>query len=209
MPELKDNEFFTDFDVSSSYDSEGRLLSKNQESFFKNSKCRDENKCLLVVYHASNNDFTTFDFSRVGTGGGSVYGKGFYFNTDSFGLDIYGKYIKEYYLNLKNPFIFEYMEEDADCTYNVDMFIEILEQNNFVVSDELRQELEYDLINDDGNIDTLIEKTCGVDFAHIYFKRAGFDGIINKSTGDIVAFNPEQIKLCSNKMPSSAIDTAA
>jgi hypothetical protein len=209
MPNLADNEFFTDFDVSSSYDSEGRLLSAGQENFFKNSKCRDDNGSLLVVYHASNNDFTTFDSKRIGTGGGSVYGKGFYFNDSDFGLDIYGKYIKEYYLNLKNPFRWEPMEEEADCTYNVDMFIEMLEANNFEVSDELRQELEDDIINNDGNIDTLIEKTCGFGFAQAYFKRAGYDGIMNFETGDHVAFEPEQIKLCSNRMPKASVNVAA
>lgn len=209
MPNLADNEFFVDFDVSTSYDSEGRLLSSGQENFFKNSKCRDESGSLLVVYHASDNDFTTFDSKRIGTGGGAVYGNGFYFNDSSFGLDIYGKYIKEFYLNLKNPFRWELIEEEADCTYNVDMFIEMLEQNNFKVSDKLRQELEDDIINNDGNIDTLIEKTCGPGFAHAYFKRAGYDGIMNFETGDHVAFEPEQIKLCSNKMPSASANIAA
>lgn len=209
MSNLADNEFFVDFDVSTSYDSEGRLLSAGQERFFKNSKCRDDTGRLLVVYHASDSDFTSFDPKRIGTGGGSVYGKGFYFNDSNFGLDIYGKYIKEYYLNLKNPFRWEPMEEEADCTYNVDMFIEMLEQNNFMVSDELRQELEDDIINNDGNIDTLIEKTCGFGFAHTYFKRAGYDGIMNFETGDHVAFEPEQIKLCSNKAPSVSVNVAA
>jgi hypothetical protein len=209
MPGLADNELFTDFDVASSYDSEGRLLSAGQESFFKNSKCRDNNGSLLVVYHASNNDFTAFDSKRIGTGGGSVYGKGFYFNDSDFGLEIYGKYIKEYYLNLKNPFIWELMEEEADYTYNLDMFIEVLEYNNFEVHEELQAELEDDILNNDGNIDTLIEKTCGFGFAQAYFKRAGYDGIMNLETGDHIAFEPEQIKLCSNKSPSISANVAA
>lgn len=209
MPDLANNELFVDFDVSSAYDSEGRLLSNAQETFFKNSQCRDDNGSLLVVYHASNNNFTTFDSKRIGTGGGSVYGKGFYFNDNNFGLEIYGKYIKEYYLNLKNPFRWELMEEEADYTYNLDMFLEVLEQNNFNISEDLRQELEDDILNEDGNIDTLIEKTCGFDFAHTYFKRAGYDGIMNLSTGDHVAFDPKQIKLCSNKNPTASANIAA
>jgi hypothetical protein len=209
MPGLADNELFTDFVVASSYDSEGRLLSAGQESFFKNSKCRDNNGSLLVVYHASNNDFTAFDSKRIGAGGGSIYGKGFYFNDGDFGLEIYGKYIKEYYLNLKNPFIWEPMEEEADYTHNLDMFIEVLEYNNFEVPDELHQELKDDILNNDGNIDTLIEKTCGFGFAQAYFKRAGYDGIMNLETGDHVAFEPEQIKLCSNKSPSISANVAA
>ena len=209
MPDLADNELFTDFDVASSYDSEGRLLSSGQESFFKNSKCRDNNGSLLVVYHASDSDFIAFDSKRIGTSGGSVYGKGFYFNDSGFGLEIYGKYIKEYYLNLKNPFRWELMEEEADYTYNLDMFIEVLEYNNFEVPEELQAELEDDILNNDGNIDTLIEKTCGFGFAQAYFKRAGYDGIMNLETGDHVAFEPEQIKLCANKSPSISANVAA
>ena len=204
------NDFFVDFDdASSSYDSEGRLLSNGQIEFFSESKCVNDDNNLLVVYHASPNDFTIFDASKIGSGGGSIYGKGFYFCDDSFGLDIYGKYIKEFYLNLKNPFRWEMCEEDADYLYNLDMFIEVLEVNNFNVTDELREQLEEDLLELGGGIDTIIEKTCGVDFAQKYFIRAGYDGIMNLDIGDYVAFKPEQIKLCSNKMPSTAIDVAA
>lgn len=200
-------DFFDDFDVSSSYDSEGRLLSVGQNDFFKNSKCIDDNGSLLVLYHASNSDFTTFAPTKIGTGGGIIYGKGFYFCDSNFGLDIYGKYIKEYYLNLKNPFVWEI--PDKNTTHNLDKFIKVLEQNNFVVSKELRQQLEDDILENDGGLDTIIEMTCGVDFVHKYFMCAGYDGIMNLEIGDYVAFKPEQIKLCSNKNPSASIDIAA
>lgn len=204
------NEFFIDFDdASSKYDSEGRLLTKGQLNFFNRSQCVDDNNCLLVLYHASNSNFTTFDPKRIGSGGGSIYGKGFYFSDDSFNVEIYGKYVREFYLNLKNPFRWESIEEEADATYNLDMFIEVLEANNFVMPDGLLEELEDDLINNDGGLDTIIEKTCGFDFAQKYFQRAGYDGIMNLDIGDYVAFKPEQIKLCSNKMPSATADAAA
>jgi hypothetical protein len=169
----------------------------------------DDNNCLLVLYHASNTEFTSFDVNRIGSGGGSIYGKGFYFSDDSFNVEIYGKYIREFYLNLKNPFRWEAIDEEADATYNLDLFVEVLEANNFVMPDGLLKELEDDLINNDGGLDTVIEKTCGVDFANIYFTRAGYDGIMNLDIGDYVAFKPEQIKLCSNKMPSATADAAA
>ena len=204
------NETFTDFEeVSSKYDSNGRLLSKSQEAFFVNSKCLDDSNRLLVVYHASPSEFTSFDSKRIGTGGGSIYGKGFYFCDSDFGLDVYGKYIREFYLNLQNPFRWEIVEEDADALYNLDMFIEVLETNNFVISDDLKQQLEDDLLNDGGGLDTIIEKTCGFGFANSYFTKAGYDGIMNFDIGDYVAFKPEQIKLCSNKAPSASADIAA
>jgi hypothetical protein len=209
MINLANNDFFTDFDVSSAYDSDGRLLSTEQNKFFQNSKCTTDDGSLLVLYHSSNSEFNSFDPGKIGTGGGVIYGKGFYFCDNDFGLDIYGKYIREYYLNLKNPFRWEEINEEADATYNVDIFIEMLEQNNFVVSNELRQQLEDEVLENDGGLDTIIEMTCGVDFAQKYFARAGYDGIMNLDIGDYVAFKPEQIKLCSNKMPAVSVNVAA
>jgi hypothetical protein len=204
------NEFFTDFDDAySKYDSEGRLLSKGQISFFSKSQCVDDNNCLLVLYHASNTEFTSFDPNRIGSGGGTIYGKGFYFSDDSFNVEIYGKYIKEFYLNLENPFRWEAINEEADATYNLDMFIEVLVANDYMLPDGLLEELEDDLINNDGGLDTVIEKTCGFDFANTYFVRAGYDGIMNLEVGDYVAFEPSQIKLCSNKKPKNTAELAA
>ena len=210
MPLLANNELFTDFgDLSSKYDSEGRLLSNGQVTFFSQSKCLNENKNLLVVYHASKSDFTAFDTGRIGLGGGNIYGKGFYFCEDSFGLDIYGKYIKEFYLNLKNPFRWEVCEEEADYLYNLDMFVEVLEASNFNMTDELRASLEEELVENGGGLDTIIEMTCGTGFVQKYFTNAGYDGIMNLDIGDYVAFDPKQIKLCSNKMPTEKADAAA
>jgi hypothetical protein len=201
---------FTDFeDASSSYDSEGRMLTREQSRYFANSKCVTDSKNLLVVYHASHAEFDTFDTGRVGSGGGSIFGKGFYFCDDNFGLDIYGNHIREFYLNLKNPFRWEVQEEDADATYNLDMFIEVLEQNNFTVSDDLYEKLETSLLEEDGGLDTIIELTCGADSVQTYFIRAGYDGIMNLDVGDYVAFDPEQIKLCSNKTPNATANIAA
>lgn len=210
MPVLANSDVFIDFDdIASKYDSEGRPLTNGQVNFFSKSSCTNENKNLLVVYHASKSDFTVFDSKRIGSGGGSIYGKGFYFCDDSFGLDIYGEYIKEFYLNLKNPFRWEICEEDADYLYNLDMFIEVLEQNNFNVTEELKAELEDELLENGGGLDTVIEMTCGAGFAQKYFINAGYDGIMNLDIGDYVAFDPKQIKLCSNKMPTTKADAAA
>ena len=207
---LVDNELFTDFDEPTSmYDSEGNPLNSAQATFFRSSKCLDEFGALLVVYHASPNKFTTFDPKLIGSGAGSIYGKGFYFCDSDYDLDQYGKYINAYYLNLKNPFRWEACEEEADKTYNLDMFIEVLEKNNFVVTDELFSQLESDLLQNDGGLDTIIELTCGFDLAQYYFEKAGYDGIMNFESGDHVAFYPEQIKLCSNKTPAKTADVAA
>jgi hypothetical protein len=61
-------------------DNQGRTLSKEQQEFFKDSKVRDENGKLLVMYHGTPSTFTVFDISK------SSYindiGRGFHFTTD-------------------------------------------------------------------------------------------------------------------------------
>lgn len=203
---LVDNELFVDFDaVSSKYDSEGRYLSNNQVAFFSKSMCRAEDSSLLVVYHASQKDFDSFDSRRIGSGGGNIFGNGFYFCDSDFGLNIYGEHIREFYLNLKNPFIWN---EDLD-EQNIHNFINVLKYNNFNVSAELLKDIEEDVFKNDGGLDTVIEITCGTDFIQKYLINAGYDGIMNMSVGDYVAFYPEQIKLCSNKEPAMSANIAA
>ena len=61
MPKaLIDNEFFIDFDTANC-DSEGNSLSDSQVSFFNQSKCRDEDGSLYLVYRASNKEYDAFD----------------------------------------------------------------------------------------------------------------------------------------------------
>ena len=207
---LVDNDFFLDFDEPAiAYDSEGNMLNNAQYQFFKNSKCVDEDGALFLVYRATNHDYDTFDFNKLGTGAGSIFGKGVYFSTDRDSVKIYGNNIKEYYLNLLNPFKYVAVDEEADAFYNLDNFIQVLEQNSFLVSEELRLTLEEDLIENEGGLDTLIELTCGSDKATDYFKNCGFDGIVNLDVLDFVAYEPNQIKLRTNTKPTSAVSTAA
>lgn len=62
-------------------DSNGRHLSKEQQEYFKDSKVRDADGRLKVVYHGSTAIFTEFDLSFMGRHG-SAEGQGIYF-TDS------------------------------------------------------------------------------------------------------------------------------
>lgn len=61
-------------------DSLGHTLTKAQQSYFVESKIRDENGNLKVMYHGSPETFTIFDRKKARSGG--TYGSGFYF-TDS------------------------------------------------------------------------------------------------------------------------------
>ena len=46
-------------------DNQGRQLTKEQQKFFRNSKVRDEDGNLRVVYHGSSEDFTVFDRTKA------------------------------------------------------------------------------------------------------------------------------------------------
>lgn len=205
-----DNVFFLDFaEPDAACDSEGNALTKAQENFFRQSKCVDEYGNLFLVYHAGNSKYDSFDKERIGVGAGSIYGKGFYFSCDPESVKIYGSVIRDYYLNLKNPFRYEAEDIEEDILYNVETFIEVLERNNFQVSPELKAAMEQDVLENDGGLDTLIEMTCGAEKAAAFFQTCGFDGIMNLNTLDFVAFEPNQVKLTSNKSPTSSVRLTA
>lgn len=92
--------------LSSKMDSEGRVLSAEQQKYFADSKVTDNDGNLLVVYHGTNNDFYTFDSGRVGKGI-DQFGSGYCFITNKDHAGVYGNRTIEGYLNLKNPFIIE------------------------------------------------------------------------------------------------------
>jgi hypothetical protein len=213
MPQrLVDNELFVDFDEvdDNSYgqDSEGNPLTEAQLEFFKQSKCLDEYGNLFLVYRATNHDYDTFDISRMGTGAGSIFGKGVYFSTDKSSVKIYGNTIKSYYLNLKNPFIFDAVDTKDDAVVRVKQFATVLKRNNYPVDKHLCMRLFKDL-KQGGGLDTMIELTCGSEKATRFFQTCGYDGIMNLDVMDFVAYQPDQIKLSSNKTPTAAVSTAA
>lgn len=204
-----DNELFVDFDAPTACDDEGNPLTKEQVEFFSQSKCVNEEGLLYKVYRAGNKEYDTFNKDYIGSGAGYIYGKGFYFGIDRNSVKMYGNIIREYYLNLKNPYRYEAVDFDEDALYNIDTFIEVLERNNFKVSPELRSQLEEDIFENDGGLDTLIELTCGADKITDFFKVCGYDGIMNLDVLDFVAFEPNQIKLSSNKAPTNSERLAA
>ena len=207
---LVDNDFFLDFDEPvDAIDSEGNPLTQEQYKFFNKSKCIDEFGALFLVYRASNRDYDTFDMERLGTGAGSIFGKGIYFSADPESVKIYGSNIKKFYLNLQAPFRYEAVDCEEDVIYNVDNFINVLKHNNYPVTDDLRNELEQELLENDGGLDTLIELTCGAEKATEFFKNCGYDGIMNLDVLDFVAYEPSQVKLQLNKNPSTAASFAA
>lgn len=81
-------------------DSTGRELSPGQIEFFKDSKVRDENGNLLMVYHGTDAEFTVFDKTK---GRSTMDIQGMFFSPWELDAKGYGQNVKAYYLNITNP----------------------------------------------------------------------------------------------------------
>jgi len=81
-------------------DSAGRELSEEQREFFKDSKVRDGNGNLKVMYQGGKGDFTVFD--RKKSSYTNLYGRGFYFTDSESHAKQYGD-ARAFYLDIKNP----------------------------------------------------------------------------------------------------------
>lgn len=170
-------------------DNQGRTLSKEQQEYFKDSKVRDEEGNLKVMYHGTEamaglpEDawFTIFDTKRAGSNG-SFFGTGFYFTDSKEHAQDYahskGK-VYETYLNIKNPYIpYQNLEDSISRTFKEDLIIRL-------------------------NINKEASSLTGKEITEI-LKENGYDGVINGDT--VVAFYPEQIKNVDNTTPTNNPD---
>lgn len=87
-------------DAQPETDSEGNTLTREQEEYFKDSKIRDEEGKLKVVYHGSDEDFTVFDRAK---GRANMDIQGMFFTPYEIEAQGYGANVKAYYLNITNP----------------------------------------------------------------------------------------------------------
>ena len=86
-------------------DSAGRKLSEGQAEYFHDSKVRDKDGNLLVVYHGSGAQFTEFSYNFMSTHG-SAEGQGFYFTDKKEMAEGYtsdGGQLLKGYLNITKP----------------------------------------------------------------------------------------------------------
>lgn len=81
-------------------DSEGKKLTEGQLAYFQNSKIRDEEGNLMVMYRGGHDEFTVFD--RKKSSPNNLYGRGFYFTNSESNAKIYGN-AKPFYLNITHP----------------------------------------------------------------------------------------------------------
>lgn len=205
-------------------DNQGHLLSKQQQEYFKNSKAKDKNGNLKVLYHGTPNNFTRFNYDFIGNNGTAI-GKGFYL-TDS--KDVASGYtgetgnVMEVYANITNP-----MSLDKKNITKADLkkFIQQLsskdeyylwdygdlssESYNSVLDKAVDSNYEYsdndvDLIHGVLNTSTLSWEESFRLLKNIL----GYDGII-KDYGEHIVYVPtlpEQIKLITNETPTKNDD---
>ncbi len=81
-------------------DSDGRELSEQQQEYFKDSKIRDEDGNLLVVYHGSSESFNTFDRTKTRA---NMDIQGNFFSPWEIDAGGYGENVRAFYLNINNP----------------------------------------------------------------------------------------------------------
>lgn len=81
-------------------DSEGKELTEGQLAYFQNSKIRDADGNLMVMYRGGHDEFTVFD--RKKSSPFNLYGRGFYFTNSEAHAKQYGN-AKPFYLNITLP----------------------------------------------------------------------------------------------------------
>lgn len=213
-------------------DSVGRTLTKQQQEYFKDSKVRDENGNLQVVYHGSPNQFTQFSYDYIGSNG-TALGKGFYL-TDSIsmanGFTGNGNEVMELYANITKPlsldeltinkqefkkFVREIAKQDEYWIYDYGD----IDREGFEKTLNYAVDLNYD--NETNDVDLIhgILNTTTLGWENgfrVLNKTLGYDGIIkhydapiDQATGEsnvYVPFFPEQIKNVDNSNPTSNKD---
>lgn len=196
----------------SSRDSDGNELTEGQQEYFANSKVRDRKGNLVKVYHGGTVE-NIFDTGR-GAGGDTEFGPGAYFTDSEYYAKEYTEYrggkVKEYYINLTNPYDNRKKFEDGP---EWDKVKGILTERYGINDKDLR------LIKNWGmkTMQEVIDRYTGtkqrgfftnVNEANAILREAGYDGVIAEYNDVLqyVVFNPNQAKLTTNQNPTENVD---
>ncbi len=187
-------------------DSTGRELTPEQSEYFKNSKVRDKNGNLLVMFHNTNADFTVFDTSLSGKNQGSSKGAGIYLSSSSteFSDVAYGKKQMTLYANIKVPFELSEGLSKTEAKHIVDKYATV--KHDVDKYDGLyRKHATEQLMSGLRTMDYLKEYAEETEHTTIdLLTELGYDGI--HSGPEWVAFLPSQVKLTSNTAPTENTD---
>lgn len=187
-------------------DSKGNTLSTEQKEFFKDSKVRDENGNLLVVYHGTNSKFTVFDYNKTKLG---KLGYGFYFTANKNFAKNYAvnDNLVEAYIKVTNPLV---IEETVLTEEQIDKMLENLSEFELDAENKTIQELKAEILTQKSNISKnfafLKIASKYQDILDNMGNVIGFDGIVAKNWDEYVVFEPNQVKSTTNKKPTSNPD---
>lgn len=193
--------------------SDTQNLSKEQEEYFKDSKVRDENGNLKVMYHGTSaGGHTVFD--PYGKAKYGLFGVGSYFTDNKSVAESYtekgkgsNKQIYETYLNITNPI-------DMDAAADPEAWSKALPDANFPTEgtneDFYRSMEEY-------FEDQEYSRWEASEAALEVMESMGYDGITHIGGGRFnkqdetrhrvyIAFQPEQIKSIDNTNPTKDLD---
>lgn len=179
-------------------DNKGRILSEQQQEFFKDSKVRDEKGNLLTVYHGTDKIFTEFRNKYIQHG--RAITDGYYLTLNKTNASEYGTKIMELYANIKNPLYL----------HNYNGVVRELINRGYANSTDALIE-KYNLETDDSGVVPTAKALAKL------IKRLGYDGIITTTQNDdvidtdwsatqIVVLSSNQIKNVDNLNPTNDKD---
>ena len=194
----------------STKDSEGKTLTPEQQEYFKDSKVRDADGNLLVMYHGGADEtYTVFD--RKKSKYSNLYGRGFYFTSAKTHSSQYGT-VRSFYLNIKKP-----LSNDETTIKKSDLlkFVKAVAENDDYgienygygatpesVTDAVYGKSDFAMLQD-------INAACIGDMVEAveYFNSVigtDYDGFILPT--ETVAFDSAQIKNIDNTNPTDSED---
>lgn len=168
-------------------------LSPEQETFFKDSKIRDENGNLKTVYHGTDAEFDVFNPNNTSS---NKWGAGNYLAFDENAGKNYGKNVKEMYANITSPI------SDKQKTISFDQYDALHRRIN---NGEPAYREDYDMYDND--MDLLWDITDNGQwkkYAQDIKDTTGKDGVIMDDMA--ITFSPNQTKYTDNLNPTDSPD---
>ena len=195
---------------SLSFDSTENQLTEEQDAYFKDSKVRDAQGRLQVMYQGAAEEFYTFDKKKSKPS--NLYGRGFYFTNSADQARHYGT-VRPYYLNITNPLA---TQEKTISRLQMRKFLKAVSENedysieNYGTYDiEKILQIVYEGKSDFAMIYDVSLTAIGdlVEATELFNEINGtaYDGFILDT--EAVTFKSEQAKLTANIAPTSNPDT--
>ncbi len=207
-------------------DSDGSELTPAQQKYFADSKVRDEDGNLLVMYHGTSADFNEFDRNFIGTHG-SFEGYGFNFTPSRERASGYsGGRILKGYVNITSPL------SDTEVTMTTREFANLIAEadptGDDIIANYAYETRDYgtaafvkreamttartimDSARSDVDLYSEISAAGGGENLIDLFKKMGYDGLIHHnedgSIKTVITFESNQFKNADNENPTQAAD---